>query len=143
MCGAGDFPCHRGPVTSGQALELTLQPYNTALLSSFVSPTKGQTLIDHELLTAPTKDGSLKRVAAFGWYAGAVGAGEALCLTGLGLLERGVAHPLLVSLLDVYKADSSTFPAPTPSRTLTSTRPRSRRSASRAPRPRRRARDPL
>lgn len=56
-----------------------------------------QTLIDHELLTAPTSGGGgLKRVAAFGWYAGAVGAGEALCLTGLALLKRGIATPLLV-----------------------------------------------
>lgn len=31
---------------------------------------KSQTLIDHELLTAPTPNGDLKRVAAFGWYAG-------------------------------------------------------------------------
>ena len=30
-----------------------------------------QTLIDYELLTAPTGEkGDLKRVAAFGWYAG-------------------------------------------------------------------------
>ena len=55
-------------------------------------------MIDHELLTAP-KDGKLKRVAAFGWYAGAVGAGEALCLTGLALLRKGTATPLLVSFL--------------------------------------------
>ena len=53
-------------------------------------------MIDHELLTAPHKYGGLKRVAAFGWYAGAVGAGEALCLTGLALLRKGVATPLLV-----------------------------------------------
>ena len=33
---------------------------------------KSQTLIDHELLTAPTPKGDLKRVAAFGWYAGGV-----------------------------------------------------------------------
>jgi len=70
--------------------------YNTPLLSSFLDQARGQTLIDHELLTAP-KDGKLKRVAAFGWYAGAVGAGEALCLTGLALLRRGTATPLLVS----------------------------------------------
>ena len=31
---------------------------------------KSKTLIDHELLTAPTPKGDLKRVAAFGWYAG-------------------------------------------------------------------------
>ena len=53
-------------------------------------------MIDHELLSA-THDGRLKRVAAFGWYAGAVGAGEALCLTGLALLRKGIATPLLVS----------------------------------------------
>jgi len=53
-------------------------------------------LIDHELLAAPHKGGGLKRVAAFGWYAGAVGAGEALCLTGLALLKKGIATPLLV-----------------------------------------------
>jgi len=53
-------------------------------------------LIDHELLSAP-HEGRLKRVAAFGWYAGAVGAGEALCLTGLALLRKGIATPLLVS----------------------------------------------
>jgi hypothetical protein len=61
----------------------------------------GQTVIDHELLTT---DG--RRVAGFGWYAGgklpldrltiAVGVGEALVLTGLGLLKRGRATPLLV-----------------------------------------------
>ncbi|WWD17363.1 hypothetical protein CI109_101804 [Kwoniella shandongensis] len=75
------------------------QEYNTPLLAAFLLPTKGQTLIDHELLTAPKtgKDGKeeLKRVAAFGWYAGAVGAGEALSLTGLALLKRGIASPLL------------------------------------------------
>jgi alpha-aminoadipic semialdehyde synthase len=54
-------------------------------------------LIDHELLSAPSQGGKLKRVAAFGWYAGAVGAGEALCLVGLALLRRGTATPLLVS----------------------------------------------
>lgn len=59
----------------------------------------GQTLIDHELLTAPTEKGELKRVAAFGWYAGAVGAGEGLSMTGLALLKRGIATPLLVSIL--------------------------------------------
>ncbi|KAK8864339.1 hypothetical protein IAR55_001586 [Kwoniella newhampshirensis] len=75
------------------------QEYNTPLLSSFLLPNEGQTLVDHELLTAPSigKDGKehLKRVAAFGWYAGAVGAGEALSLTGVALLKRGVASPLL------------------------------------------------
>ncbi|KAL1408626.1 hypothetical protein Q8F55_005439 [Vanrija albida] len=71
------------------------QPYNTGLLSSFLAPTAGQTLIDHELLTAPTEKGDLQRVAAFGWYAGAVGAGEALSLLGLALLKRGIAHPFL------------------------------------------------
>ncbi|WVQ82294.1 hypothetical protein IAT38_004422 [Cryptococcus sp. DSM 104549] len=73
------------------------QEYNTPLLAAFLRPT--QTLIDHELLTGPEdgKDGKrkLKRVAAFGWYAGAVGAGEALSLTGVALLKRGVASPLL------------------------------------------------
>ncbi|ODO08112.1 hypothetical protein I350_03696 [Cryptococcus amylolentus CBS 6273] len=73
------------------------QEYNVPLLSAFLHPT--QTLIDHELLTSeqPGKDGKtqLKRVAAFGWYAGAVGAGEALSLTGLALLKRGIATPLL------------------------------------------------
>lgn len=73
--------------------------YNTPLLSALVDENASQTLIDHELLTAPDHDGRLKRVAAFGWYAGAVGAGEALCLTGLALLKRGIATPLLVSLL--------------------------------------------
>ncbi|KAL7421814.1 hypothetical protein Q5752_003585 [Cryptotrichosporon argae] len=68
------------------------QEYNTPLLAAFLD--NKQTLVDHELLTAP-RDGVLKRVAAFGWFAGAVGAGEALCLTGLGLLKRGTAHPLL------------------------------------------------
>lgn len=63
----------------------------------------GDTLIDHELLTAPTKEGPLKRVAAFGWYAGAVGAGEALCLTGLALLKRGTATPLLASTSALYR----------------------------------------
>lgn len=75
-----------------------LQEYNIPLLSTFLHPT--QTLIDHELLTAPVpgKDGEpqLKRVAAFGWFAGAVGTGEALSLTGLALLRRGLATPLLV-----------------------------------------------
>lgn len=71
--------------------------YNTPLLSALMDETASQTLIDHELLTAPHKDGGLRRVAAFGWYAGAVGAGEALCLTGLALLKRGIASPLLVS----------------------------------------------
>ncbi|WVQ67733.1 uncharacterized protein L199_005937 [Kwoniella botswanensis] len=75
------------------------QEYNTPLLEAFLSPTKGQTLIDHELLTAPStgKDGkpSRTRVAAFGWYAGAVGAGEALSMTGIALLKRGIASPLL------------------------------------------------
>ncbi|WVF71526.1 hypothetical protein IAT40_006334 [Kwoniella sp. CBS 6097] len=75
------------------------QVYNTPLLASFLSPTRGQTLIDHELLTAPFvgKDGkeSRKRVAAFGWYAGAVGAGEGLSMTGLALLKRGISSPLL------------------------------------------------
>ncbi|WVO16236.1 hypothetical protein L204_103907 [Cryptococcus depauperatus] len=73
------------------------QEYNTPLLSSFLHPT--QTLIDHELLTAPVYDDDgkvqLKRVAAFGWYAGAVGAGEGLSLTGLALLKRGISSPLL------------------------------------------------
>lgn len=46
------------------------QPYNTNLLSAFLPPSKGQTLIDHELLTSPGKDGKLRRVAAFGWFAG-------------------------------------------------------------------------
>ncbi|OCF43182.1 alpha-aminoadipic semialdehyde synthase [Kwoniella heveanensis CBS 569] len=75
------------------------QAYNTPLLAAFLSPTLGQTLIDHELLTAPSvgKDGkeTRKRVAAFGWYAGAVGAGEALSMTGLALLKRGISSPLL------------------------------------------------
>ncbi|WVR06970.1 hypothetical protein IAU60_004007 [Kwoniella sp. DSM 27419] len=75
------------------------QAYNTPLLQSFMTPATGQSLIDHELLTAPSvgKDGkpSRARVAAFGWYAGAVGAGEALSLTGLALLKRGVSTPLL------------------------------------------------
>lgn len=71
--------------------------YNTPLLSALMDERASQTLIDHELLTAPGHNGALKRVAAFGWYAGAVGAGEALCLTGLALLKRGVATPLLVS----------------------------------------------
>ncbi|WVQ72546.1 hypothetical protein IAR50_002103 [Cryptococcus sp. DSM 104548] len=73
------------------------QEYNVPLLASFLHPK--QSLIDHELLTSaqPGKDGKpqLKRVAAFGWYAGAVGAGEALSLTGLALLKRGIATPLL------------------------------------------------
>ncbi|KIR40645.1 alpha-aminoadipic semialdehyde synthase [Cryptococcus deuterogattii 99/473] len=73
------------------------QEYNIPLLSTFLHPT--QTLIDHELLTAPVpgKDDEpqLKRVAAFGWFAGAVGTGEALSLTGLALLRRGLATPLL------------------------------------------------
>lgn len=68
------------------------------MLSAFLDESAAQTLIDHELLTAPTpRDGKLKRVAAFGCYAGAVGAGEALCLTGMALLKRGIATPLLVS----------------------------------------------
>lgn len=46
------------------------QLYNTGLLSAFLPPSKGQTLIDHELLTSPGKDGKLRRVAAFGWFAG-------------------------------------------------------------------------
>ncbi|WWC89390.1 uncharacterized protein L201_004313 [Kwoniella dendrophila CBS 6074] len=75
------------------------QAYNTPLLASFLHPTQGQTLIDHELLTAPStgKDGkpSRARVAAFGWYAGAVGAGEALSMTGVAMLKRGIASPLL------------------------------------------------
>nr|XP_018263129.1 alpha-aminoadipic semialdehyde synthase [Kwoniella dejecticola CBS 10117]OBR85287.1 alpha-aminoadipic semialdehyde synthase [Kwoniella dejecticola CBS 10117] len=75
------------------------QEYNTPLLSAFLPPAKGQTLIDHELLTAPStgKDGkpSRARVAAFGWYAGAVGAGEALSMTGVALLKRGIASPIL------------------------------------------------
>ena len=52
------------------------QRYNTQLLSIFMDKHQSQSLIDHELLTAPTSDGSLKRVAAFGWYAG----GEPSCL---------------------------------------------------------------
>ncbi|WVQ99333.1 hypothetical protein IAU59_006466 [Kwoniella sp. CBS 9459] len=75
------------------------QAYNTPLLASFLSSTRGQTLIDHELLTTPSvgEDGkeTRKRVAAFGWYAGAVGAGEALSMTGLALLRRGISSPLL------------------------------------------------
>nr|XP_019046253.1 alpha-aminoadipic semialdehyde synthase [Kwoniella bestiolae CBS 10118]OCF25183.1 alpha-aminoadipic semialdehyde synthase [Kwoniella bestiolae CBS 10118] len=75
------------------------QTYNTPLLAAFLSPSKGQILIDHELLTAPStgKDGrpTRARVAAFGWYAGAVGAGEALSMTGIALLKRGIASPLL------------------------------------------------
>jgi alpha-aminoadipic semialdehyde synthase len=47
------------------------QAYNTALLSAFLDKTKKQDLIDYELLTAPSGDkGELKRVAAFGWFAG-------------------------------------------------------------------------
>ncbi|GMK58401.1 hypothetical protein CspeluHIS016_0504330 [Cutaneotrichosporon spelunceum] len=87
------------------------QPYNTQLLSAFLPPSKGQTLIDHELLTSPGKDGKLRRVAAFGWFAGAVGAGEALSLTGQALLRRGISHPLLhlarpytYTSLDEFKA---------------------------------------
>ncbi|BEI93733.1 uncharacterized protein CcaverHIS019_0601920 [Cutaneotrichosporon cavernicola] len=87
------------------------QPYNTQLLSAFLPPSKGQTLIDHELLTSPGKDGKLRRVAAFGWFAGAVGAGEALSLTGQALLRRGMSHPLLhlarpftYTSLDEFKA---------------------------------------
>nr|XP_019010907.1 alpha-aminoadipic semialdehyde synthase [Kwoniella pini CBS 10737]OCF49688.1 alpha-aminoadipic semialdehyde synthase [Kwoniella pini CBS 10737] len=75
------------------------QEYNTPLLASFLPPAEHQTLIDHELLTAPSigKDGkpSRARVAAFGWYAGAVGAGEALSMTGVALLKRGIGSPLL------------------------------------------------
>jgi hypothetical protein len=41
------------------------------LLSAFMEKGKHQDLIDYELLTAPAGDrGELKRVAAFGWYAG-------------------------------------------------------------------------
>lgn len=72
------------------------QAYNTPLLSSYLG-TK-QSLIDWELLTGPTEGKGktkLERVAAFGWYAGVVGAGEALTLLGLALLKRGVASPLL------------------------------------------------
>ncbi|KAK4684901.1 alpha-aminoadipic semialdehyde synthase, partial [Tremellales sp. Uapishka_1] len=65
------------------------QEYNVPLLSSLLSPS--QTLIDHELLV----DDSGKRIAGFGWFAGAVGAGEALSLTGLALLKRGESSPLL------------------------------------------------
>jgi hypothetical protein len=37
----------------------------------FMDEHASQTLIDYELLTAPTGEkGELKRVAAFGWYAG-------------------------------------------------------------------------
>ncbi|KAI9639515.1 Saccharopine dehydrogenase-domain-containing protein [Dioszegia hungarica] len=73
------------------------QPYNVPLLSSFLDPHHSQTLIDYELLTRPKKGNpnELKRVAAFGWFAGAVGAGEALSMTGLALLRRGVSTPLL------------------------------------------------
>jgi alpha-aminoadipic semialdehyde synthase len=82
------------------------QVYNTPLLSAFLDQANGQTLIDHELLTAPNKTGTgLKRVAAFGWYAGAAGAGEALCLTGLALLRRGTATPLLVCPTTVTYAE--------------------------------------
>ena len=35
-----------------------------------MDPEHSQTLIDHELLAAPTATGNIKRVAAFGWYAG-------------------------------------------------------------------------
>ena len=51
-------------------IELILQKYNTPLLSEFMDKHASQTLIDYELLTAPTEKGDLKRVAAFGWYAG-------------------------------------------------------------------------
>ncbi|WRT66305.1 uncharacterized protein IL334_003260 [Kwoniella shivajii] len=75
------------------------QEYNTPLLAAFLPPSQGQTLIDHELLTAPATSKERKvtraRVAAFGWYAGAVGAGEALSMTGIALLKRGIASPLL------------------------------------------------
>ncbi|ORY32502.1 putative Saccharopine dehydrogenase [Naematelia encephala] len=71
------------------------QEYNTPLLASFLGTEKQQTLLDWELLTGPSKRGKLERVAAFGWFAGAVGAGEALSLTGLALLKRGIATPLL------------------------------------------------
>ena len=83
-------------MTAMSALLIRIKVYNTPLLSALLDDQGGQTLIDHELLTVPDKNGGLKRVAAFGWYAGAVGAGEALCLTGLALLKRGIATPLLV-----------------------------------------------
>ncbi|RXK35397.1 hypothetical protein M231_07341 [Tremella mesenterica] len=70
------------------------QEHNMSLLNAMME-TK-QTLIDHELLTTISPDGEKQeRVAAFGWYAGAVGAGEALSLTGLALLQRGQATSLL------------------------------------------------
>lgn len=51
-----------------------VQPHNYNLLSAFLGHNWKSSLIDYELLTAPTLDKnvvtSLKRVAAFGWYAG-------------------------------------------------------------------------
>jgi len=79
-------------------------------------------LIDHELLSAP-HEGTLKRVAAFGWYAGAVGAGEALHLTGLALLRKGIATPLLVSGDINSLADGSTYLDHIPSIPLKITKP--------------------
>jgi len=49
---------------------------------------QSQSLIDHELLTAPTSDGSLKRVAAFGWYAGGELCGY-VCPIGQLISSRG------------------------------------------------------
>ncbi|ORX36707.1 Saccharopine dehydrogenase-domain-containing protein [Kockovaella imperatae] len=88
------------------------QKYNTGLLSSFLGTDNQQTLIDYELLTREKADGKgRERVAAFGWYAGAVGAGEALTLTGLALLRKGIATSLLnlsrpytFNSLDDYRA---------------------------------------
>jgi alpha-aminoadipic semialdehyde synthase len=65
---------HKGQVSTSAPRHVDppdAQPYNTPLLSAFADPHRSQTLIDYELLTAPEgSQGALKRVAAFGWYAG-------------------------------------------------------------------------